>query len=147
MKEKTFNSLMKKTKKELIEIIFRKDDVHVNLNEKITSLEKDVSKQIELRKIVEKDMNKLSEDYSNKVNELTDEVNELTETHNDLKECYDVILKKYSKYLDENNDLLTKQASLLRIIKTNKNQVRFLITIGILEFVMIVLLYCIIHYL
>ena len=51
MKEKTFNSLMKKTKKELIEIIFRKDDVHVDLNKKITSLEKDVSKQIELRKL------------------------------------------------------------------------------------------------
>lgn len=133
MKEKTFNSLMKKTKKELIEIIFRKDDVHVDLNKKITSLEKDVSKQIELRKIVEKDMNKLSEDYSN-------EFNKLNEEHDKLKESYNIMFEKCSNYLKENGNLTIEQAKLVRIIKINKNQIRFLIMIGIMEFVMILLL-------
>lgn len=143
MKEKTFNNLMKKTKKELIEIIFRKDDVHIELNEKIASLQQ----QSTLLDIAKRDLDNLSEKYS----KLKDECSVLKSDNSNLIENYNELSEKYSNEFNvltnEHTSLITKHNHLNKIhndlikhIKKYKNKIVILTLVSIIELIVILAL-------
>lgn len=136
MKEKTFNNLMKKTKKELIEIIFRKDDVHTGLNEKITLLEKDLAKEIELGELATKDMNDLSEQYAKEIEE-NKRLNELAEQYG--KECK-TLTNEYSSLITKHNHLNEVHNDLLKHIRKYKNKIVILTLVSMIELIVILAL-------
>ena len=72
------NTLMNKTKKELVDIILRKDDIHKNLNKLIS--DKDI-------------------DLANKNNDISNLITEV----NDFKDCCDEYASKYFEIIDKCN--------------------------------------------
>lgn len=84
------NILMNKTKKELVDIILRKDDIH----KKINNTNKDLNDKI-------KNLNKLISvkdiDLANKNNNIDN----LNEQINDFKDCCDEYASKYFEIIDK----------------------------------------------
>lgn len=86
------NALMNKTKRELVDIIFRKDDIY----KKINNTNKDLNDKIEnLNKIISyKDI-----DLANKNNDIAN----LNKEINDFKDCCDEYASKYFEIMDKCN--------------------------------------------
>ena len=140
MKEKTFNNLMKKTKKELIEIIFRKDDVHTGLNEKIASLEKDLAKEIELREIATKDMNDLSEEHARLIDEnkhLNKSVKEYSDKFEHLSNAYKELTNEHADLTTNHFELNKVHNDLIKYIKKYKNKIVILTIVSMIELIAI----------
>ena len=116
--EKIKKSLERKTKKELIEIIFRKDSVERELRE----LNKDLS---EINNNLSEDKKSLSE----KIKTLNDEIDELATTSS---ASYEILSEDYQNACDEN-------AKLYHNNKRYKKQINLVVALLTMLSIMLVL--------
>ena len=96
---KTNDSLARKTKKELVDIILRKDDVERRLRETIEGLNKTINKLKIDKRVIADSNNILDKDYQN------------------MKDNYEHICDEYATYRCEVNTKLNVMVSLLNVFQ------------------------------
>lgn len=143
--EERSKSLMNKTKKQLVEIILRKDDVHHKLNDTIKNMENhlkvvsDCNKNfIEANETLVSENEKLNKEVDNYKKELNqlitkhdsykqgtiNQINKFNKDYKALKAQYDKIEIDNNSYKDEIDNLTSKLVEY-----KNKNKVAYILTI------------------
>lgn len=84
------NTLMNKTKRELVDIILRKDDIH----KKINDTNKDLNNKI-------KNLNKLISDKDIDLANKNNDIANLNKQINEFKDCCDEYASKYFELIDK----------------------------------------------
>lgn len=118
-----FNTLMNKTKRELVDIILRKDDIH----KKINDTNKDLNDKI-------KNLNKLISDKDIDLANKNNDIANLNKQINDFKDCCDAYASKYFEIIDK-----CKNFKRLSIINTCITIINTCITIAVLISMLILL--------
>lgn len=116
---KTNSSLMKKTKQQLVDIIFRKDSIEKDLNNKVNNLQKELDNKC-------REFNIINEDYKNKnktIKNLKIELdktyqlnNRLTNKHDKLDKDYQDICDEYADYVAFTNIKLSRYKKIVVIM-------------------------------
>ena len=108
MNNQSEKGLMSKTKKELVEIILRKDDVERDLRSKLETTEKDLKFAQDVKKDLEK---KIQDSEKNHIDEMNEREREISALQDELDET-----RNYGCGIKDENTLLKKQ---IRITKRN----------------------------
>lgn len=91
------NALMNKDKRKLVDIIFRKDDIH----KKLKKDNEDLQSKIALVNNINKDLNNKIETLTKLNNNKDIDIANLNKQINDFKDCCDEYITKYFEIIDK----------------------------------------------